>query len=144
MARLVGFEQTRGAFEPKDLLDAFPVLGKPVTQIRTTGNLTMLEPPMRFVPGLGLLEAPTIRRAILKQIGNILVQRRLIVLGNQEIVPFPPMDLCATSVRWVWMASKVKIRPLIRCGVNNGLSALISCSFSSTLQCHKTMPVATS
>ena len=42
------------------------------------------------------------------------------------------------------MASKVKMRPFINGGVNNGLSALISFSFSCTLQCHKTMPVATS
>src|SRR5438093_3525276 len=55
MARLVGFEQACRAFEPEDLLDAFPVLGKPVIEIRATGDLTVLEPPMPFVPGLSLL-----------------------------------------------------------------------------------------
>jgi len=52
MARLIGLEQARGAFEPKDLFDAFPVLGKPGISVRTTGNLTVLEPPVPFVPGL--------------------------------------------------------------------------------------------
>ena len=47
---------------------------------------------MPFVPGLGLFPTTPIGSAILKQIGNILVQRRLIVLGNQERVPSTPMD----------------------------------------------------
>src|SRR5437763_8352042 len=80
MARLVAFEQARRAFEPKDLLDAFPLLAKPVIEIRTTGDLSVLEPPMPFVPGLGLLPAAMIRGAILKQIHTILVERRLVVL----------------------------------------------------------------
>ena len=80
-------------FEPEDLRDAFPLLGTPGIEIRTTDDLTMFEPPMSFVPGLCLLEAPTIRGAILKQIGTILVERWLIVLGNQERVSREPMDL---------------------------------------------------
>ena len=95
MAYLVGLEDACGAFEPKDLFNAFPVLGKPVIEIRATGDLTVLEPSMPFVPGLGLFPPTTIRRAILKEIGDILVQRRLIVLGNQEIVSSTPLDLCA-------------------------------------------------
>src|ERR1700693_1810437 len=97
MARLVGFEEACGAFEPEDLLNAFPLLPKPVIEVRATGDLAMLEPPMSFVPGLSLLPTTTIRSAILKQIGNILVQRRLVVLGNQNIVPSKSMDLCAQS-----------------------------------------------
>ena len=62
-------------------------------EIRATGNLTVLESPMSIVPGLGLFPTTTIGRTILKQIGDILVERRLIVLGNQEVVPRQPMDL---------------------------------------------------
>src|SRR2546421_8993051 len=80
-------------FEPEDLLNALPLLAKPVIEIRTTDDLTVLEPPMSFVPGLCLFPATTIRGTILKQIGNILVERGLIVLGNQEIVSREPMDL---------------------------------------------------
>src|SRR2546423_15029293 len=80
-------------FEPEDLLNALPLLAKPVIEIRTTDDLTVLEPPMTFVPGLCLFPATTIRGTILNQIGNILVERGLIVLGNQEIVPRDPMDL---------------------------------------------------
>ena len=61
MARLVGLEDACCAFEPKDLLNAFPVLGKPVIEIRATGDLSVLEPPMPFVPGLGLFPTTTIR-----------------------------------------------------------------------------------
>ena len=42
-------------FESKDLLNALPVLAKPVIEIRTTGDVTVLKPPMPFVPRLGLL-----------------------------------------------------------------------------------------
>lgn len=38
MARLGGLEQAHRAFEAKDLLNAFPVLAKPVLEIRTTGE----------------------------------------------------------------------------------------------------------
>src|SRR5437588_1540452 len=93
MACLVGLEDACCAFEPKDLLNAFPVLGKPVIEIRATGDLTVLEPSMPFVPGLGLFPTATIRGAILKQIGNVLVQGGLIVLSKQDIGPSKPMDL---------------------------------------------------
>src|SRR5215469_10705827 len=93
MAHLIGLEQACRAFEPKDLLDALPVLPKPIIEIRAAGNLTMLEQPMPFVPRLGLLPPTTIRDAILKQIRNILMERELIVLGNQKIVPRQPMHL---------------------------------------------------
>jgi hypothetical protein len=66
MTRLVVFEQARGAFEPEDLLDAYPLFAKPGISIRTPGNLAMLEPPMPFVPGLGLLPPTPSRRAIFK------------------------------------------------------------------------------
>src|SRR6266566_166695 len=104
MARLVGFEDACRAFEPKDLLNALPVLGKPVIEIRATGDLSVLEPPMSFVPGLSLLPTTTIGRAILKQIGTILVEGGLIVLGNQDIVPSKPMDLrteCALGMHGI-------------------------------------------
>ena len=47
--------------------------------------------PLR--PGLSLLPTTTIRLAILKQIGYILVEGGLMVLGYQELVSLKPMDL---------------------------------------------------
>src|SRR5947199_8130885 len=93
MPYVVGLEDAGGAFEPKDLLDALPVLAKPIIEIRTAGDMTMLESPMSLIPRLRLLPPTTIRGAIFKQIGNILMQRRLIVLGNQEIISLKPVDL---------------------------------------------------
>jgi hypothetical protein len=93
MAGLVGLEDAYCAFEPKDLLNASQSLANQAISVRATGDLSVLEPPMPFVPGLSLLEAPTIGGAILKQIGTILVERRLVVLGDEKIVPSKPMDL---------------------------------------------------
>jgi len=70
--------------------------------------------------------------------------RGLGVRGLQEIIARQPMERRTPRGALVGMASKVKMRPLIRCGVNHGLRALISCSFSCPLQCHKTMPELTS
>ena len=95
MAHLVGFEHACCAFEPKDLLNAFPLLDKPTIEIRAAGDVTVLKPPMSFVPGLSLFPTTTIRSAILKEISDILVQCRLILLGSEDIVPSKPMDLCA-------------------------------------------------
>jgi hypothetical protein len=80
-------------FKPEDLLNALPVFSKPVIEIRTAGDVTVLESPMPLIPGLGLLPPTPIRGAIRKQIGNILMQRRLIVLGKEEIVSLQSMDL---------------------------------------------------
>jgi hypothetical protein len=94
MTHLVGFEDACCAFEPKDLLDSFPIFAKPVVEIRTTADVTMLEPPMRFVPRLRVCPAATVWCAILKQIGTILFEGGLIVLGNQDIVSPKPMHPC--------------------------------------------------
>jgi hypothetical protein len=75
-------EEQSCPFEAKDLFNAFPVPGKPVIEVRTTGDVTVFEPPMPFVPGLSVLPATPIRGRILKQIGNILVQSELIILGK--------------------------------------------------------------
>ena len=40
------FEDLDSAFESKDLLDALPILAKPVVEIRTRGDLTMFESSM--------------------------------------------------------------------------------------------------
>jgi hypothetical protein len=48
---------------------------------------------MPFVPGLSFFPTTTIGGAILKQIRNILVERRLVVLGDEKIVPSKPIDL---------------------------------------------------
>src|SRR5262245_339810 len=47
---LGGLEQAHRAFKPKDLLDAFPLLSKPVTQVRTTGHLAVFHPSMPLRP----------------------------------------------------------------------------------------------
>ena len=70
-------------------------LDKPTIEIRAAGDVTVLKPPMSFVPGLSLFPTTTIRSAILKEISDILVQCRLILLGSEDIVPSKPMDLCA-------------------------------------------------
>jgi hypothetical protein len=124
MTHLVGFEDACCAFEPKDLLDAFPIFAKPVVEIRTTADVTMLEPPMRFVPRLLVCPAATVWCTILKQIGTILFEGGLIVLGNQDIVSTSRCTR-AQNARCVCIASKVKMRPVTRCGVNNGLSATL-------------------
>jgi hypothetical protein len=95
MAHLVGFEHACCAFEPKDLFNACPLLDTSVIEIRAASDVSVLKPPMSFAPGLSLLPTATIRSAILKEIRDILVQRRLIRLGNQDVVPSKPMDLCA-------------------------------------------------
>ena len=64
VADLPGVEDARSTFEPKDLLDALPLVGKPVIQIGATDDLSMLQSSMTFVPGFRLLPAPTIRAAI--------------------------------------------------------------------------------
>ncbi len=83
MSHLVGFEHACGAFEPKDLFNAFPLFGTPGIEIRAAGDLSVLQPSMSFVPRLSLFPTTPIGRAILKEIRDILVQRLLIVLGNQ-------------------------------------------------------------
>jgi hypothetical protein len=93
MAELASREDTHGAFEPKHLLDALPLGAEPVFEIRATVNLAMLQPSMPIVPNLSLFPAATIGSAILKQIRNILVERRLVILSNQHILACQSMDL---------------------------------------------------
>ncbi len=107
-------------------------------------SLAVFHPSMPLRPGLSVFPAATIGGAMLKQIRNILIESGLGVRGLQEIIARQPMDRRTPRGALVGMASKVKMRPLIRCGVNHGLRALISCSFSCPLQCHKTMPELTS
>nr|WP_244422453.1 zinc ribbon domain-containing protein [Ktedonobacter racemifer] len=87
MAKLMGFQEAYASFEAKHLLDAFPLVFQPVIEIGATGDLAMLQAPMTFLPGFGLLPSPSIRARVLKEIGNILVEGRLVLLGDQEIVP---------------------------------------------------------
>jgi hypothetical protein len=87
------FEDLRRALDPKDLFDTLPLLAKPVVEVRARSEVAMLQPPMRFVPGFGLLPALLIRARIFKQIGDVLPQRRLIVFDNQQVVSLQAMDL---------------------------------------------------
>lgn len=86
-AKLMGFQEAYASFEAKHLLDAFPLVFQLVIEIGATGDLAMLQAPMTFLPGFGLLSSPSIRARVLKEIGNILVGGRLVLLGDQEIVP---------------------------------------------------------
>ena len=61
---LPGLDETSGPFQTKDLLDALPLLAKPVIEIRITGDLAMLSALMTFLPRLGLSPAPPIRGTI--------------------------------------------------------------------------------
>jgi hypothetical protein len=79
MAKLACFEQERRAFQPKDLLNPHPLLAEPIIEVRTTGDLSMFQPSMGFVPGFRLLPSSPIRRTILKQVSDIFVQGRLVV-----------------------------------------------------------------
>src|SRR5215472_5960621 len=72
VAGLIGLEQAHRAFEPKHLLDAFPLLSKPVIEIRTTKDLAVFQAPMSFVPRLRLSPSSPIWGAIFQQIGDIL------------------------------------------------------------------------
>lgn len=90
-AQLVSGEEADGAFEPKDLLNALPLLAKPVVEIRTTDDMALLQPSMRFIPGLGLLPASSVRGRVSEEVGNIRAQRGLIVFGKQEVVSAQPI-----------------------------------------------------
>lgn len=93
MTDFLRFEQAYRALKSKDLLDAFPLLAKPVVEIGTTQDLAMFEPSMSLVPGFCLLPSSSVRRAIFQQIGNILPQRWLIILGDEDIVSLQSMYL---------------------------------------------------
>ena len=72
LAGLMGLEEAHRAFEPKHLLDAFPLLGKPVAQIRTTKDLAVFQSSMPLRPCLRLSPSSPIWGAIFQQIGDIL------------------------------------------------------------------------
>lgn len=95
MACLVRLEEAHCAFEPKHLLDTLLLLAKPVVEIRTTGDLAVFQPSMPFVPRLRLLPSSPTRGAIFQQIGDIPSQRRLVVLGQEDVLPSQPMHLGA-------------------------------------------------
>jgi hypothetical protein len=61
MVRLVGFEQVHCAFEPNDLLDAFPVLAKPIIEIRTTAQQTINVNDVDTYPDFSLLVSRLLR-----------------------------------------------------------------------------------
>lgn len=88
-----GFPNARGPFEPKDLLNAFPLLVTPVIEIRAPDDLTMFSSPMPFVPGLCLLPPATIGSAIFKQISDVCFEAWLVVLGDEHLLPFQLVDL---------------------------------------------------
>jgi len=80
------------ALQAKDLLNADPVLGKEVAQLRTGGQGARFQPPVSFLTGSGPLPVTTISLPILKKEGQVLVHGGLIVLGHQQIEPFEQGD----------------------------------------------------
>ncbi len=90
-ADLPSFEERGGAFESKDLLNASPLVLKPVMEIRATGDLAMFQSPMAFVPRLCLHPASTIRRTVCKQVGNLFEEGGLVVLGDEHLRCPTPM-----------------------------------------------------
>src|SRR6476620_11034156 len=72
MAKLMGFEDAHRTLQTKHLLNALPLLVKPLIEIRATDDLSMFEPPVRLVPGLIGSPASPIWGTILEQVRDIL------------------------------------------------------------------------
>jgi len=119
------FEKAGGAFEAKDLPGALPLLAKPVVKIGATGDPSMLQSPMAFVPSLCLPPALAIWGAICKQVGNIFGKGGLVVFGDEHIGASTALHLRTQLGALVCMASRVTIRPLTSDGVIKGLSATL-------------------
>ncbi|GHO63031.1 hypothetical protein KSC_019230 [Ktedonobacter sp. SOSP1-52] len=77
------------------MLDPFPVLAQPVIEIWTRGDLTMFQSPMPFVPRFCLHPAPSIRGGVFEEVHQILSQRWVIALRNQDVVSCQAMNLGA-------------------------------------------------
>jgi hypothetical protein len=93
LLHLSGGEGSSRSLDAKYLCNTFPLLAKPLVEIGTTGDVSMFQASMCFVPGLGLLPSSSVRSAVCKQVFTILSQRRLMVFGNQHVVALKPMDL---------------------------------------------------
>lgn len=88
-----GFKNADGTLEPKDLFNSCPLLAKPVVQVRAAQEVALLQPSMRFVPGLGLLPASSVWGRVSEEISNIRTQRGLVVFGKQEVGSAQPINL---------------------------------------------------
>src|SRR5579883_1925023 len=77
------------AFNAKDLLNAAPVARKPVTQFRAGGDRAPLQPPMPFVQRRHRVPVRARDRRLLKKEGQVLMECRLVVLGDQHIGAAP-------------------------------------------------------
>ena len=53
-----------------------------IVEIRATENLTVFEASMIFVPGLSFLPPAPIRGQIVKQVRDIVFERRLVAFGE--------------------------------------------------------------
>src|SRR5215469_16727084 len=125
VAGLSGLEQAHRAFEPKHLLDAFPLLSKPDTldqDYKGSGG----------VPGAHAITAHVSacrhrRRSGVRSSNRSAISTRLVGWLSLASSTYLPPSRCtwAHTARWVCMASKVRMRPLIRCGENLGLSATL-------------------
>src|SRR5579884_306041 len=91
VALFARFEQSRFAFQAKDLLDTNPAVGHPLVEFGTTDEMTMFQATMTFVPALRLVPAP-IGGRVTEKIAQILCQGRLIVFGHQKVVASKAID----------------------------------------------------
>src|SRR5258708_586924 len=115
MTNFSGFENACRAFEAKDLLDALPLFGKPVVQIRAREDLAMFQSPMPFVPRLCLLPSSTIWGTIFKEIHDIFFESQLVVFGNEDIISFKPLHL-RTELPLSMQSVEAENTPLHRLG----------------------------
>src|SRR5258708_3021915 len=94
------FQRTDGALQTKHLLNALPVLAKPVVEIRATDDLAVFQSSLPFVPGFGLLPSSTISSAAFKHIPQPFFNPPFVAFVKPHIVAFKPMNLCTQgSVR---------------------------------------------
>ncbi len=74
-----GFEQRGGPRQAKDVRDACPRVGEPLSEFGVPSDVPMFEAAMSRVPRLGLRPLPSPRRV--REIG---ATRRLMVFGHQD------------------------------------------------------------
>jgi hypothetical protein len=142
--KLVGFEEARGALEPKDLLNTSPVGAKPIIPDQSCTRCGAAPAVHALCPRSGPL-------AIAADLACDLPAHRQSLLGRWAGYPWPAgwSALSAsgpghTVHALVCSASQVRRRPVMYSVVTRGVSALISFSCRPTWRCHNTMPVATS
>ena len=78
-----GFEQRGGPRQAKDVRDACPRVGEPLSEFGVPSDVPMFEAAMSRVPRLGLRPLPSPRR-VREKVREIGATRRLRLFGHQE------------------------------------------------------------